>query len=119
MSAAGRLRSCAVAVSAVALAAVVSAGCGSDSPGGGDGGSGTFDVIGLVTLRTSAGDISHLESSGMCSGSGPYSDILGGAAVSIGDAGGAQVAVGSLFDGAYSAVDGSTAQCQFKLGVLS
>ncbi|MEU8794758.1 hypothetical protein [Streptomyces sp. NPDC048643] len=72
-----------------------------------DGGAGTFTLVGRVRIAAAPGE------TGMCSGSGPLSDVDKGALVTVYDAEGLVVATGTLGTGAYD----DAAACVFPITV--
>ncbi len=77
-----------------------------------------FTLDGKMTLKWSRGAFER-DNSGLCAGSGGYSDITGGAAVTITDQAGTVIATGQLGNGSAD-VDSSTGtpvDCVFSFSV--
>lgn len=82
------------------------------------GGAADFTLDGKLTLRWSTGAFERRDS-GLCAGSGGYSDITGGASVTVTDQSGTVIGTGQLDDGSAD-VDSSTAtpiDCVFRFSV--
>lgn len=101
-----------VAPTAAPVAAASSAsGAASSSSAG-------FTLAGKLTLKWSTGAFIRDENR-MCAGSGGYSDIAGGAAVTIADQTGTVIATGQLDDGHADVSDaGNPIDCTFSFSVL-
>jgi hypothetical protein len=62
----------------------------------------TFVMTGTITLSGTPGQDYVIDSDGSCAGTGGFSDINAGVAVTVGDSTGRTVAIGSLGDGTAS-----------------